>query len=31
MTETKFKVLMYLGQYVDENLLYKGIYIKEFI
>lgn len=26
MRETKFKVLMYFGQYVDTNLLEKGIY-----
>lgn len=26
MNETKFKVLTYLGQFVDENMLQKGIY-----
>lgn len=26
MKETEFKVLMYCGQYVDANLLEKGIY-----
>ena len=26
MNETKFKTLMYLGMYVDVNLLEKGIY-----
>jgi hypothetical protein len=26
MKETQFKVLMYTGQYVDTNLLEKGIY-----
>jgi len=27
--ETEFKALMYCGQYVDANLLYKGIYTCE--
>lgn len=26
MQQVKFKVLVYLGQFVDESLLYKGIY-----
>ncbi len=28
MNETRFKVLMYNGMYVDVNLLEKGIYTK---
>ncbi len=27
MKETEFKVLMYCGNYVDANLLSKGIYV----
>ena len=27
MKETEFKALMYCGQYVDANLLEKGIYV----
>jgi hypothetical protein len=29
MLETEFKALMYLGRYIDDNLLHEGIYISQ--